>query len=97
MNKYVPKAALMMAKNARDRFGYYEREMNTLLHKADLILALLKKIPAGDYTQRDLFFEGDEILADIARMKNCLANAKAELEVAETAAHEDSIMVDEDE
>ena len=95
MKKMVPRAALMMAQNARDRLGYYQREMNTLLHKADLILALLRKIPPGDYTQQALFLEGDEILAERARMKNCLADAKIQLEVAETAAREDAIWIDE--
>ncbi len=93
--KMVPRAAVMMAENARDRFRYYERELETLLRRGDLVLASLKKIPVGDHTQKALFLEGDEILAERARIKNCLANAKAELEVAETAAREDAIMGDE--
>lgn len=97
MKKLIPRAALIMAQNARDRLAYYEREIETLLHRGDLILAALKKIPVGDYTQKALFFEGDEILAERARLKNCLVNAKAELEVAERVAREDAIMVDEDE
>ncbi len=97
MKQYVPRAALLMAQNARDKLGYYEREMNTLLHRCDLILATLKTIPSGHYAQRELFLEGDEILAEWARMKNCLADAKIQLEVAETAAREDAIEVDEDE
>ncbi len=95
--KMVPRAAILMAQNARDKFAYYQREIETLLRRGDLLLASLRKIPAGDYTQRELFFQGDEILGDIARMKNGLANARAELEVAERVAHEDSILVDEEE
>ena len=93
--KMVPRAAILMAQNARDRFGYFQREMETLLRRGDLVLASLKKIPAGDYTQQALFLEGDEIIAERERLKNCLENAKAELEVAERVAREDAIWVDE--
>lgn len=95
MTKNVSIAVLLMARNARDKFGYYEREIQTLLRRGDLVLAALKKIPPGDYTELALFSEADEILADRARLQNCLANAKAELEVAERVAREDSIYVDE--
>lgn len=95
MKKNVSIAVLLMARNARDKFGYVQREMETLLRRGDLLLASLKKIPPGDYTQRALFLEADEILADRARLQNCLANAKAELEVAEKVAREDSIWLNE--
>ncbi len=97
MKEMVPRAALIMAQNARDKLGYYQRELETLLRRGDNILALLRKIPAGDYAQRELFLEGDEIIAERARLKHCLADAKIQLDVAETAAREDSIMVDENE
>ena len=96
MTKYVPIAALKMAENARDRLGYYERELETLLRRGDAVLALLRKIPSGDYTRAALFLEGDEILADRARLENCLVNAKAELQVAERVAREDSFLVDDE-
>ncbi len=86
----------MMAQNARNRMGYYERELQTLLHRGDLVLASLKKIPPGDHGQLAMFLEGDQILAERARIKNCLENAKAELEVAERVAREDAFFVDDE-
>lgn len=96
MKKYAPRAALLIADNAREKLGYYHREMQTLLRRADLVSASLKQIPSGDYAQLALFLEWDEILAERARLQNFFANANSQLEVAEKMAREDSITIEEE-